>query len=158
MKKVRTSLFETNSSSVHTITIDKRGMEKPSLDIRRRKKDDGTFGKFIIGKLGTFGKDFRDYKTQDEKLSYLLTICYLTDGHLNLEDMTDSWAFKDLEREICEYCKCDGIKIDPKTEGLAYIDHQTMNDYSYMDDFRYSHMDYVDFVFNSYVSLHTDCD
>ena len=87
-----------------------------------------------------------------------MTICYLTDGHLNLEDMTDSWAFKDLEREICEYCKCDGIKIDPKTEGLAYIDHQTMNDYSYMDDFRYSHMDYVDFVFNSYVSLHTDCD
>ena len=56
MKKVRNSLFETNSSSVHTITIDKRGMEKPSLDIRRRKKDDGTFGKFIIGKLGTFEK------------------------------------------------------------------------------------------------------
>lgn len=116
MKKIRNNVFETNSSSVHTIVIDKKGMEKPNLDIRRRKKDDGTFGKFIIGKLGAFGKDCNDYYTQDEKLSYLLTLCYLTDGHWNLEDMINSWAFEELETEICEYCKCDGIKIDPKTE------------------------------------------
>jgi len=65
MKKVRNSLFETNSSSVHTITIDKRGMEKPSLDIRRRKKDDGTFGKFIIGKL-----DNRSYQIKIDNIYY----------------------------------------------------------------------------------------
>lgn len=158
MKKIRNKVFETNSSSVHTIVISKRGMEKPTLNMRRRKKDDGTFGKFIIGKLGEFGKDFRDYTTQDEKLSYLLTICYLTDGHSDLEDMVNSWAFKELEKEVCEYCKCDGIRIDPKTEENACIDHQTMNEYGYLDDFKYNHMDYVDFIFNSYVSLHTDCD
>ena len=162
MKKVRNNIFETNSSSVHTISISKTGMEKPKLTVKRRKKEDGTYGKYIIGSLGTFDKNTATYISQDDKLSYLLTICFLTDGYDNLDDMMDSYEFKELEEEICKYCekyfKCDGIKIDKRTLNEAYIDHQTLCDYSSLSDFKYRYMDYVDFVFNSYVGLETTCD
>lgn len=160
---IRRGIFETNSSSVHTISISKAGFECPKLDIRRRKKEDGTFGRFVIGKLGMFGKDSNNYKTQDEKLSYLLTLCYILDGHQDLEDTMECYAFKDLEEKVIEYCKkygvkCDGIRIDPSTEDEAGIDHQTLCDYDGLYDFEYMHMSFIDFIFNSFISLTTDCD
>ena len=159
MKRVRREVFETNSSSVHTITISKEGLDKPNLEIRRRKREDGTFGKYIIGRFGSFDKNTCDYFTQDEKLSYLLTICFLTDGHSCLEDMLDSWEFSELEDEIKEYmkdyCEVDGIKIDKSSIDEAYIDHQTLTDYFSLSDFK---MDYKDFVFNRFIGLHTTCD
>ena len=36
MIKIRKGVFETNSSSVHTIAIAKEGLEKPSLRVKRK--------------------------------------------------------------------------------------------------------------------------
>ena len=155
MIKIRKGVFETNSSSVHTLVLSKNGMEPNKMKVRKRKKEDGTFGKYIIGSLGSFDKDTRDYTTQEEKLSYLLTICYLTDGREDLDWMRESWEFCELENMIKEYCNVDGLLIDKKTEELAYIDHQSRYNYDSLSDFQ---MDYKEFIFNSYISLHTTCD
>lgn len=155
MFSIRTGVYETNSSSVHSISISKCGMEPNKMPLKRRKKEDGTFGKYIIGKLGSFGKEKHDYSSQEEKLSYLLTICYLTDGREDLETMMESWAFENLNKMIQKYCDCDGIIVDPKTEAEAAIDHQTRYDYYSLSDFS---LDYEEFIFNSYISLHTDSD
>lgn len=161
MKKIRKNVFETNSSSVHSITISKDGFEPPDLNIRRRKVD-GEFGNYIIVPLGYFGKDRCLYNTQEEKLSYLLTICYHCSSFYDRDDFMESWEFKELETEICNYVrqfkKCDGILIDERTIEDSGIDHQTLTDYSSVSDFCRYGMDYKTFVFNKYVALETDCD
>lgn len=161
--KIRRGVFETNSSSVHSLAISKDGMEKPNLRIRR-KKIDGKFYRFLYVPLGTFGKNHQLFTDQEEKLSYLVTIAYLTNGGRDLEHMEESYAYKDMEEEIVKYCNeagynVEGFYVDPKTEKYADIDHQTICDYYGIDDFYHiMGVNFVDFVFNKYISLETDCD
>lgn len=163
MIKIRKGVFETNSSSVHTIAIAKEGLEKPSLRVKR-KKIDGTFHRFIYVPLGVFDKHFELFTTQEEKLSYIVTLAYMLDGNQSIENLKDKWNYEYLRDEILKYCNENGLNvedfyIDPKTCNEAYIDHQTLSNYYSIDDF-YSVMGlrYTDFVFNKYVALQTDCD
>lgn len=68
MKKViRKSLFETNSSSTHVITVARSG----SLDVPDE----------IVFSVGTYGWEFAEYSNLEDKASYLYTaICQLYDG------------------------------------------------------------------------------
>lgn len=162
-KKIRLGTFETNSSSVHSIVINKEGLEKPNLTVKR-KKIDGVFKHFIYVPLQTFDKYSQTFYSQEDKLSYLVTIAFLSDGGRDLENMKESYSYEIMEKEIVDYCNQYGINvegfwIDPKTEKDAYIDHQSIEDYYSVSDFiNVMKLDYVDFVFNKYVSLHTDCD
>ena len=160
IKKIRRHVFETNSSSVHSISISSKGQQEPDLTIKRRKVN-GTFGNYIIVPLNYFGKNHYIYNTQEEKLSYLLTIGYCC-SYSDIDDFINSWDFKNLENQICEYVRefksCDGILIDPKSVPEAGIDHQMLEEYSSIESFSQNGLDYKTFVFNEYVSLETDCD
>lgn len=158
MINIRNGMFETNSSSVHSIVISDEGIEENKMKIARRKRL-GQFGKFIVVKLGKFGTEPKDYMTQEEKLSYLVTIAYLKDGGYDIDRTYSSYSFRDIERDMMKHCSCDGIWIDPASEKDASIDHQTIEDYWSVSDFSgRMGLSYEDFVFNRFVALHTDSD
>ena len=93
MINIRHNVFETNSSSVHSIVISKEGLEENKIKIARRKRM-GDYGKFLIVKLGRFGNEMEDFMNQEEKLSYLVTIAYIKDGGYDIENTYDSYAFR----------------------------------------------------------------
>jgi len=154
----RTGVFETNSSSVHSLVLANDGLEKCNMKIRR-KKIDGEFKKLLVVRLAEFGKDYCIYNTQDEKLSYLVTLAFLVDGCQELDLLKDKYSYQKLEEKICKYCSCDGFWIDEETLDDAAIDHQTLTDYYSVSDFEsIMGLEYVSFVFNKYAQLRTDCD
>lgn len=161
-RKIRIGTFETNSSSIHSLVISKEGLERPNLRIKR-KKVDGTYKRFIYVPLQTFDKYNQTFYSQEDKLSYLVTIAYLCDNN-DIEEMKRSYSYERMAGEIIDYCNqyglnVEGLWIDLKTENDAYIDHQTRADYYEIDDFiSVMKVDYVNFVFNKYIGLHTDSD
>lgn len=158
MIKKRSSVFETNSSSVHSLVLAKDGFEDCKIPIKR-KKINGSYKKYLFVKLSEFGKDYREYNTQEEKLSYLITIAYLVDGGYSIEHMKETYAYQTLEEEICKYCNCDGIFIDEKSVYEAAVDHQMLTDYYSIADFAsVMGVDYITFVFNKHAILRTECD
>ena len=64
MKQTRKDVFETNSSSVHTLQISKDGLEPSELKLNK----DGN----IEVEFGEFEKDYRIYNTQYEICTQLL--------------------------------------------------------------------------------------
>lgn len=157
MKRVkRTSVFETNSSSVHTLSIAKEGREPSELGV----DENG----FIIVKLDQyFGKNKCTYHTQEEKLKYLITSLYYLAGW-EVESISGLYQFSRIEEVICEYVDgAVGIVVEACDDGCYNryfgIDHQsqpgTYNDLIIdIDD----DDAIIDFVFNRYVSLATTCD
>lgn len=158
MIKIRQSVFETNSSSIHSLSLAKSGFEACKIPIKR-KKVDGKFKRFLVVNLASFDNKYHIYNMQEEKLSYLVTLSYVIDGGCNVQNMQNSYAYQKMEKEICQYCKCDGIMINEISIDDAYIDHQTLNHYDNISDFEYiMGVDYVSFVFNRYAELKTDSD
>ena len=66
MKQVRNGVFETNSSSVHAISIDSSGREPSQFQLNEHGKIEISFG--------SFGRESRTYYSQYNKLSYLMTL------------------------------------------------------------------------------------
>lgn len=147
-RKIRKNLFETNSSSVHTLAYKNAKWANPDLPINPET------GK-VIGRLGKFGKGYRYYETQAEKLSYLLTAIWCFCDK-DFEEAEDSWCFRDLEEIIMDHCDCTGLEIDRLSEG--YIDHQCYPDYGECELFDLTKFNMENFIFNDNIMLHTDCD
>lgn len=148
MKKIRKEVFETNSSSVHSLVISKDGLEKSNLKLNKEGKIEITFG--------SFGKAFNIYSSQYDKLSYLITLLYYISNGFNYESIYDNYEFKLVEEAICEYTGAKGIKINPKNE--PEIDHQSQPYYGIEIVNVYNKDEIINFVFNKYISLKTDCD
>lgn len=162
MKRIlRKNVFETNSSSVHSLVISDAGMEEPKL---KTIEKDGE--KYILVSLNSFDNSEKTYTSQDDKLSYILTLIYILTCGVDAEDLKNKYAYQILEGRILHYCHkfnldIYGIYVDNFKN--AYIDHQTLNKYygNYFDEYDFTdHMgvDYITFVFNKYVFLHTDSD
>ena len=147
-KVVRNGVFETNSSSVHTLSISKDGMEESYLPV----DSEG----YILTDFGSFGKDLQYYTTQEEKLSYLITCCYYLGGWDT--HMDNCYVFRKIEKAICEYAGAKGIKILGENE--PEIDHQSQPnsgwDLNVVNG--YNGDEVVNFVFNKFAFLKTDCD
>jgi hypothetical protein len=149
--QIRNNVFETNSSSVHSIVYSKAGLEP--CKIRRNKNNE------IVVDYGQFDKDERLYTSQEDKLSYLVTlIAYIAgnyDGGTN--EVYNSYEFERLSEAICEYSGASGIHI--KDKETPYIDHQSIPGIcsGCIIDF-YDSDDVINFVFNKDISLHTTCD
>lgn len=142
MKQCRNNVFETNSSSVHTISISKDGLEPSKLYVNENDE--------IIVELGRF-TDYGELITQDEKLSYLMTCIYYIEPSIvkNCDYCSDYTYVKDA---ICEYTGTEKIVIINVDD--AYIDHQSVPDYA--DDIIIDIYDkdaIINFVFNKYVTL-----
>ena len=147
-RKIRKHVFETNSSSVHTLSISKDGIE-PSKFILDK---DG----YLHTDFGSFGKNYDIFNSQYEKLSYLITLCYYCAG-FNLEDIRNSYQFEHIENAIKKHTGCLGIIIDGLEE--PEIDHQSQPSYGKIEIINiYDEDEIINFVFNKYISLKTDCD
>ena len=145
MRQIRRNVFETNSSSTHSISFSANGRE-PS--------------KFVLDKDGYLWCDYGDwdgeygyFNDQYEKLSYLLTLCYFASGMgTYCNDLRDFSDFKELEEAICEYTGAKGIKIRGAVEPT--INHQTLPEYNWIDFINvWDHDAVINFVFNKDISL-----
>ena len=146
-KNIRYKVWETNSSSVHSLYIDHTGLQKNHL-----KRKNG----YVIADFGQFGKEYNLYMDQNNKLSYLLTeIFYIK--HYS-EDIEDTYEFEKLEDAIKDYdSTVKGIKILKKVE--PEIDHQSQPKYSESRFVNYWDKSSIqNFLFNKYIGFTTDCD
>lgn len=174
-KQIRNSVFETNSSSTHSITFKKRGGLEPSNLIVYRNDNK------VHTRFGEFGWEIKNYNLQQDKLSYLVTMLFETIRRkINhpvdpYEYIKNTDGFKKIEDTIKEYCNCDGLEIDDEISldyytygndiryyisSEGYIDHQSCENYGSIDDFlnHYGVDNVRDFIFDSSVIVHTDND
>lgn len=168
MFKVRKGLFETNSSSTHSISIrGKKKLDKSNLPICSKNNK-------VEGKFGEFGWEIESYTSQETKLSYLLTlIAEINNRKDNFCSFYELKDFKDVENVIKKYCKCDGIDIgeEPKIRKYkycnreylsydidGYIDHQSCEYESLQDFLDYWGVTIEEFIFSPNVWLNTDND
>lgn len=148
----RIGVFETNSSSVHSLAISPEG-RKPN----KIKMEDG----YLIAKFGAFS-DRGYFATQSEKLSYLVTCAwYLAGMPTHVEDMYDTYTWDLLEDAARAYVDgCKGIRVDGEISENdlygepPYIDHQSIPDYDtdVIVDL-YDRDSVIDFIWNDYVAL-----
>lgn len=161
---MRNGVWETNSSSVHSITVTEKGLRKCHL----KPRADG----YIHVELRYFGKDDELFYGQKDKLAYLLTcvayMCGCGYGCAISEDYErfyGSYQFQYVEEAVMHYIaehnpemQVKGIRVDKLEK--AEIDHQSIPEYG---EFPigvsiWNEKSMQDFIFNSYVALHTDCD
>ena len=145
MKQTRKDVFETNSSSVHTLQISKDGLEPSELKLNK----DGN----IEIEFGEFEKDYRIYNNQYEKLQYLISfIAYNYGYYYDLDELYENYDFITVRDAVCEYTGANNIIVVGETQ--AHIDHQSADEcvIRLYDD------EIINFIFNKYVALKTDCD
>ena len=160
-KQIRLETFETNSSSMHTLQISQKHMHKSKLKIA----DDGYVH---VNLTEYYGKDAKDYKGQREKLTYIITWMYIYYG-CNLEDLFKGALWEEFNTSFADYIGngCKGIWIDKTMFNGGemagdYLDHQSIP-YGIYDSENcivdlYDTEQLINFIFNPYLWLHTDCD
>lgn len=121
MKKVRKGMFETNSSSTHTIIITEQNCEP---------------GVFVDFQIGEFGWEHRILDTIPERASYLYTLaceCYHRD------------VYQDLYEILVKYgvdCECSVPAIFCDDSKYKYLENGFV-------DHAYEGRDFVDAIFHS---------
>lgn len=146
-QKIRRNVFETNSSSTHSISIsmDSEGL----VDNTLIPNDEG----IVILESIEFGWEQRTYTQASVKASYMWI--YVRDW---CGDRTDEF-FDILKNLIKEQTGCEDVIMDDDDEG--YIDHQSVedNDYHYLfEDADDNYNLLRNFIFNKYSVLETDND
>ncbi len=155
-RQIRSSVFETNSSSTHSFTY---GGAYNNLVV-----DD--FDNCVHTSLGEFGWEVHSYFDSEAKLSYiLLAAAHFTNHsfwwHKNTfeEELTsfkETEEYQRIEEAVKNVMNCDGIVIEDYAEG--YIDHQSLEYDSFDEWLDDTYADSVeDFIFGGVV-LHTDND
>lgn len=159
MKQIRRSVFETNSSSTHSVTITHKGLAQNNM----RVYSDG----YIHTEIGEFGWEIVNYREQDDRLCYLVTMLAEKNGmarwwhdddplNTKVERLMKTPDFKRLSKEIGKYAGCKGVIIDPSD---GYIDHQSQDSYNTFQDFLDDYdTDIVEFVFGKGNIVRTDND
>ena len=112
MKRViRHNVWETNSSSVHSLVICKDGLERSKLPV----DEDG----YIITDFGNFGKYDMGITTYDQamKLSYLATECY----YLNNwdENIEESYGLDDNEINLINTLRSNNFSVEDYKNYIA---------------------------------------
>lgn len=160
---IRNSIFETNSSSVHSLVFLNQKLSKPNFRELRINKDG-----VIKIPLRYFGRDHKIYSSQKEKLSYILTFlwCYFGENIEWFVDKDHNYYWQNIKDEIIFYINkfspdilcTDIIPVYPK-KGLVGFDHQTYP--NYLDDCLvdlYNPEKVAEFIFNKNIALETNSD
>jgi hypothetical protein len=165
MKQIRQGVFETNSSSSHSVSIRKGNLNPSELKVNSLD------GKVSVN-FGSFGWGPERLTEQHEKLSYLCTMLVATEGRRinSLDEFYETKGFKAINEAIQDYCYCDGIIFNDEIT-LAnwgnenyiqidgYIDHQSCEDYSNIEEFLNDYRtNIIDFIFNNGVVVNIDND
>ena len=169
--QTRFRTFETNSSSIYSYQISNELMGNSNLIVNK--------GGYVHVDLDEYyGREYKEYKTQEEKLKYICTWMYIYYG-CNLKELRSGYLWIDFVNAFCEYVnehsnpqertyKCRGIKINeikPKYDydgAGGFLDHQSCPYGSYdtegfILDIGDTNM-LVNFIFNPYAWLQTDSD
>lgn len=146
-RQIRKGVFETNSSSVHSISITPDGRVPSNLPINKR-------GNIEVA-LGHFGKEDCLYTEQIDKLSYLMTCIYYMYCQ-DCEYMAQQREFQLIEEAVCKYSGAAGIEVISVDN--AYLDHQSVP-YGSLEIINvWDEDEILNFVFNRNVMLRTGCD
>lgn len=170
MKQIRRSVFETNSSSMHSVAIKCKGHMYDESCLLVDVDD------YVHVRFGEFGWEIESYIDAYSKLQYIVTMLVETEGRniTSVEDLFETDGFKLINNAIADYCHCNGIWIDEEMkmkfyewdgrkhwylDHEGYIDHQSHEDYRSVQDFLDDYgVNITDFIFNSAVIVHTDND
>lgn len=141
-RQVRRKVFETNSSSMHSLTVEKLGVtEYLHVDEVENK---------VIVNYGEFGWGYDEYTDPETKLSYLITML----AQYACGDIYDTDEFKEINDIVANRCECDGVLIDKSYDG--YVDHQSVEDIdSLMDEYGCT---IEEFIFDKGIKLVIDND
>lgn len=188
MKQIRKQLFETNSSSTHSVTL-ASGKLVNTINYCQLDNYVDPADHYIHMKFGEFGWEEMEYTDALTKLQYLLNMIIETNkvssinpnGIKTLEDFYNCDDFLLLESIVAENVKdCEGINIfDDDIEAHpyeledndgnkcinyyltynGYIDHQSCECYKCLTDFLNEWDTTIeDFIFDENVVLETDND
>ena len=120
---VRNGVFETNSSSTHSVSIRKTPFTMYYNDIEVSEIDNK-----VHTELGQFGWGPEIFCDTSTRLSYLVTMLYCTEVKYDESNIEETNGFKGIEDVVKNFCKCDGLVIENNV-GDPYIDHQSCEDY-----------------------------
>ena len=155
MKTIRTDVFETNSSSTHSLAISVKPLE-PSLYLSEDSK---------------YHISFRDFEGKpehitwiSEKIAFLLQLSMqgrgyyyyseisLQDQEEEYEELYDLPLFKQIEMTLrLHEPKCQGLVVD---DLRGHIDHQTSSDYYNGEDFLTQfNISLADYLFGNIILL-----
>ena len=158
MKQIRRNVFETNSSSSHSVSLGKRGPDTSILEITQYVERCNYEPGIIIDTVGFCS--FYNHDTQEEKLAYVMQQIAYINGYSDLfwdsgnteqqlKDYYDCDDFRELEKELWEYTGANCLRFGDLD---GYIDHVRIvyDKYELMDEIG---GDYVNFIFDpdSYV-------
>jgi len=175
---IRKGLFETNSSSTHSISMSMESLENLKCSIKPQNIDNK---KTIVIYCGEFGWECEEYNDATTKLSYLTTYLFggyynnLTDDELNeiikTKTITECHKyffeklngakqklFNKLQQIVCDFCQCDQLLVgaDCDCYPFGYIDHQSLENAQCIleKDEKYI----LNYIFNPNTILITDND
>jgi hypothetical protein len=148
-KMIRTGVFETNSSSCHTITISH--VDNDTLYQSITPNDNGE----IVIAPQEFGWEWETYNNPESKLCYVML--YIRDW---VHDQATKDAFSDiLNRVVLTHTHATKLTMGPSSSKYwnGYIDHQSVedNDCHHLFD---SDEKLKDFIFGPQSSLNTGND
>ena len=174
MKAIRNNVFETNSSSTHSVSISHKVSSLYGSDCLSNYIE--FYDNKVHVRFGEFGWEIESYVLPYDKLQYIVTMLVETEGN-NITKVDDLWeteGFKLINDAVADYCNCDGIWIDENMKldsytldgkehyyisHEGYIDHQSYEDYKSVQDFLDDYgVNITDFIFNTGVVVHTDND
>jgi hypothetical protein len=173
MKRViRRGIFETNSSSTHSVSIVGKNDYTHTIDVSdlptpRDLVVDSRYNK-VITHFGEFGWGPLVYNDPEVKLSYLITMVAETEAkHIDTkEQYFETEGFKLINDTIASKLSCDGVLLEdeidittydyinlPHTSYIkidGYIDHQSYEPFDSLKEFL-DHYDVSieDFIFDS---------
>jgi len=160
--QIRSNVWETNSSSVHSFCFSKRGLEKCHMKIHEDGYVHITLDQY-------FGKDEAQFFNQKTKLKYIMTWLYAY-YNFDIEKIEDKgYIINYFNEAFGKYVTkhngvlCRGVKVDECKweEAYDYFDHQQL-DGGWCDDncivSLWDSQACVEFIFNKYVGLETRCD
>lgn len=172
-RQIRRSVFETNSSSTHSVSISHKNSHYFNEDCLDEYMD---YNNKIHVTFGEFGWEIKSYYSPYKKLQYIVTMLAETEGRniSSVDELFETDGFKLINDAIADYCNCNGIWIDSEMsidsyewdektytylEHDGYIDHQSFEDYSSVRDFLDDYgIDVTQFIFDEGVCLITDND
>ena len=173
MKTIRRNVFETNSSSTHSVSVSNKNSDYCGNNCLDSFID---YDNRVHVRFGEFGWEIDSYRTPYEKLQYIVTMLAETEGRsvLTTSDFFETKGFKLINEAVGYYCHCDGIWIDSNMKMSCYewdnktycylnhdgyIDHQSCEDYDSVQDFLDDYgVDINQFLFDNGVVVHTDND
>lgn len=143
MFSIRREVFETNSSSSHSIAI--KGKDNNMIEVLKNRYS----GKQICIVLGEYDWGYDKLKTFEERLSYIVTMIVSCSGLSYLdstkaEDIYELEGFKEVEKILKEKIGCNFVVIEENNISDCYVDHLSCYSlHEFLDKFGLTLEDYL---------------